>query len=164
MSRWTHVAGVIRYDCCLNNETQLRELLGKTYIWSNTDHMTKEERDAYYWDWQTSIAEGNAAPYGSEGSLHYQISHQDVPIDKFGNTSLGPDTVVTIWGDLRDFGGKEDIDLIINWFKKITSRFLIRSAILKIDDEGQEEPIVLILDDHDFPHREVLTRRIKLSK
>lgn len=165
MSRWTHVAGVIRYDACLNRETELRQLLGKTYIWENMDHMTKKERDAYYWDWQTTVAEGgNVVPYGSEGSLHYQISHQDVPVDKLGHTSLGPDTVVTIWGDLRDFGGKEDIDIITNWFKKITSKFLIRSAILKIDDEGQENPIVLILDDHDSPRREVLTRRIKLSK
>lgn len=165
MSRWTHVAGVIRYDACLNRETELRELLGKTYIWENMDHMTKKERDAYYWDWQTSIAEGNVVPYGSEGSLHYQISHQDVPIGKNGNTSLGPDTTVTIWGDLRDFGGKEDIDIITNWFKKITSKFIIRSAILKIDDEWQDNPIILILDDdHNFPRREVITTIVDLSK
>lgn len=148
MSRWTHVAGLIRYDCCYYKDEKIKELLGKQYLWGDTVGMTTEEYNAYWEERERVHNSGEiCVPYGSEGSLEYEISHKNVYVEPDGHVPCCADTTVSIWGDLRDFGGPEDIEKIRLWFEKITcskeAPSMVRSAVLQVEDEWSSEPIIM---------------------
>lgn len=77
-------------------------------------------------------------PFGSEGSI--QFSFWSNP-----NLSHLAAFTVAIFGDLRDFG-QADVPEIKEWFEKVTKAesAMVRSAILEIEVEGSEEPIILL--------------------
>lgn len=119
MSQWTHVSGCIRYDAYriddamefVKTEEDVKKLLGTTFGY-------KDYQYAYDGD----------LPYGSEGSIQYNIVENP--------KSLLAAFTVCIWGDLRDFGS-DDVEYIRKWFARITTKegLMVRSAILLVDVE-----------------------------
>lgn len=77
-------------------------------------------------------------------SLKYKITNCGVKPDETGHVSSAADTAVLIWGDLRGIDD-QDIKDIKEWFNKITckSGFMIRQAVLEIDDEWSNSISVL---------------------
>lgn len=121
MSRWTHVAGVIRVDVLRLNhdnkgiEKKLMEILG-----------TPKDYDEI--DWDDEGKPNTIVPCGSEGSLEYEIFLNK----KYDHVSAGH---ITITGDLRDFGGDEDVEKIRAWFFKVCDKLAVRQAVIEICDE-----------------------------
>jgi len=120
MSQWTHVIGCIRVDGIpsLGDKIEdIEKILGPMCLWDS-------------WD------ESSTLPRGTEGGLQYRL----IEYDK-GMCWL----LIPIWGDLRDFG-KSDVPEIIDWWIKTLKEIKverIRDAILEINVEGDEEPIIL---------------------
>jgi len=119
MSLWTHVIGSIRIDGLpkINEEVYnvgvVEAVLGPM---STFDEPNEE----------------CTLPMGSEGSLAYRVIEYDTGL---------PWIVIPIWGDLRDFGKKEDINRIVEWWHKlldtfVKKQFMIRDVVLRIEDEN----------------------------
>jgi len=127
MSQWTHVCGCIRYDALrmagmpYATLDQIKELIGHPVNYDDA----KEKWDACN------------VPCGSEGSIQFVF---------WSNRSLNSLAAFTvgIFGDLRDFGS-EDVPKIKEWFEKVTKSegVMVRSAILEIEVEYSDEPIIL---------------------
>jgi len=130
MSRWTHVTGMIRVDGLriskelenIQMEKDIKKLLGEP-----------KNYEAIEWD-----DDGNPntkVPCGSEGSLNYEI-HLNT---NFHQISAG---YISIFGDLRDFGGRDDIMKIHDWFENACRGLLVRQAVVEISDEYRETPTI----------------------
>ena len=127
MSQWTHVCGCIRFDAFRMTNMPystldcIKQLLGNTVSFGDS----KEK-------WLNCDV-----PCGSEGSI--QFSFWDNPC-----LNHMAAFTVAIFGDLRDFG-MEDVPQIEKWFDKVTKtkNVMVRDAILRIDVEGVEDPIIL---------------------
>jgi len=127
MSQWTHVNGAIRFDALrvagmpFNTIESYKKLLGNTFSYEDDEE-----------DWDKCNV-----PCGSEGSIQFNFwaSSDLAQMAAFG---------VHVFGDLRDFG-KEDVPKIEEWFNRVTTTegVMVRSAILEIDIEGVEKPIIL---------------------
>lgn len=127
MSQWTHVNGSIRFDALriegmpFNTAKEIEELLGNTATFEDSEDV---------WD-KCNV------PHGSEGSIQFHL---------WVNPNLHHIAAFTvgIFGDLRDFGA-DDVHKIEEWFKRVTEteHIMIRSAILEIDVEYTDEPIIL---------------------
>lgn len=147
MSRWAHVTGSVRYDCSYHKDEEIKKLLGKIYRWGDSRKFKygSPEWESYYEEWESCFdLTTDHIPMGSEGSLEYLITHDGITPDEDGHVSCCADTAVLIWGDLRGVDDN-DIDYIKKWFHRITcnNKFLIRQAILQIDDEYSNKFIVL---------------------
>jgi hypothetical protein len=118
MSQWTHINGQIRIDDMRFLESEgalkVKKILGNTFDWNSTE---EEEEEC-------------SVPYGSEGSLQYII---------YENPNLHhlAAYVVSVYGDLRDFGDDEDVEKVKKWFTSVIDSSIIRQAILEIDVEGK---------------------------
>ena len=122
MSIWTHVAAVIRVDCFKygeddeSNEDRFNfdALVGKE-IHFNDDkekwEYAREHKDEFM-------------PFGSEGGLTKLIWENP-------NKNTLPTYTITIFGDLRDY---DQLDEILEWFKKVCDRFHIRQACITCND------------------------------
>lgn len=140
MSQWTHVVGSI--TCSWTKEEAI-EKLGKPVLWD--DHRVFKYGTPEYEDYMKNIWEkafddsekGVGIPMGSEGSIEWYFV--EAPINEH---TLGEGSMVAIEGDLRDFGGEADIQIIINWFKKAVKD--ARFATLTIRDEYKDEYITLV--------------------
>lgn len=130
MSIWTHVAGVIRVDDYSVVLGEKSSSLRDTFI-RNT--------------WHHPNINGNM-PTGSEGSLDVEI------IERPEQDGMEYMKTVTIFGDLRDFG-KDDLDIIKNWWKDLAKRLApscgIRQAILEVNPEDSDESFILTDKDMD---------------
>lgn len=116
MSRWTHINGSIRVD-------SLR-LLGDCQE-PRFDKLFKTVTYEDIGDQECNV------PCGSEGSI-------DVKVYTNKNESCIAAYVVSFFGDLRDFGGQEDIESVKKWFNNICSKLWVRQAVLQILDEGDD--------------------------
>ena len=99
MSQWTHVAAVIRVDDLFGTREELIKVIGKPwkpYGNSFDDYPT------------VSKSKQCKLPCGSEGSL-------DVVISQNPNPQCLAKWVVTIYGDLRDYGSSDEIR---KWFTR----------------------------------------------
>ena len=114
MSRWTHVAGIVRID-------SLCHIVGGDWVG----------------DLQRLLEEC-PGPDGSEGGLRYKIV--DAPTSE-DSASRG---YVTIDGDLRDFGALEDIDELLAMLNvqfpilQLSTSWLVRQGIVQVEDEAEE--------------------------
>lgn len=109
MSQWTHIIGVIRFNYwaqnCWCSDTQ-----GKPSCWnpeSKIDFLKK--------------AFSSQKPRGSEGPIEINVA----------NSKRGP--IVTISGDLRDFGLPE-LKGVISWLNKVHTRINKENAVSEFDD------------------------------
>ena len=107
MSYWTHVTATFRIDCLDRDEmpNMIKKVMGQTLEFGEAP-----DPNTYY------------LPYGSEGSLHYEI------IENPNETSIAAYTV-TVFGDLRDY---TDADAIIEWFESVCSNFMMRQAVITL--------------------------------
>ena len=147
MSQWTHVIGSIQ--CCWSKKEAL-EKLGKPVLWDDCEKLgikygTPEFEDYSENVWRKAFKDnekGEGIPMGSEGSIDWYF------VNTANEDALGEGTLIAIQGDLRDFGGKKDIQVIINWFEKATEH--ARFATLTIKDDDSPKYITLISDWGEF--------------
>jgi hypothetical protein len=143
MSQWTHVNGQVRIDALpsalisFDREKEIRKIFGNTCTF---------EHDEDVWSKCT-------VPCGSEGSLQYSVQ-------KTGTDNSLSWGIVSIWGDLRDFG-PERVGDIVNWFygikKKLSTAedgchlpLFIRQAILTIQIEYHSTTVLLIDNNNEM--------------
>jgi len=118
MSQWTHVNGQIRIDGIPGMNT--KPSFGNMCTHEMISEAPIEECEQIYKECDV--------PCGSEGSLYYSV-------DVVGTGMVWCN--VSIWGDLRDYGSKEeDTERIIKWIKKRTEGHFIRQASIMIEVEG----------------------------
>ena len=117
MSNWTHVAGIIRIDSMriFDENIDFDKKIGKECLWDD---------DIEVWD-EMEKHPKRFMPMGSEGSL------RKVVWDNPNKDSVAAYTV-SIFGDLRDH---DDPDEIINWFKKVCEKFIVRNAAITVYNE-----------------------------
>lgn len=118
MSQWTHVNASFRLDSFGTiTDEEIYDIFGR--------HVGYD--DLYDYD-----GEYKSTPMGSEGSLEISIWHNPE-----GNHISA--TQVSVFGDLRDFGGESDIAELKEWFDDCCSRFFIRQAVIQIRDEYEKD-------------------------
>jgi len=117
MSNWTHVAGVIRVDSirAFDGEIDFDKKIGKECLWTS---------DYDVWN-EASEHPERFMPMGSGGSLRKTVWENP-------DRSHMAAYTITIFGDLRDH---DDPDAIIEWFKSICSNFLVRNAVIVVENE-----------------------------
>lgn len=124
MSRWTHIAAIFRLDSFDRiSDEEIRKIFGKEVTWKQL--ISYNERD-----------NEKTLPMGSEGTLQMNIWHNP---DKGCIAS----TSVSVFGDLRDYGG-EDIEKLKEWFNGCcNNEFRVRQAVIQIIDEYADKPLIL---------------------
>ena len=105
---------------CLDED--IYKVFGKEVTWN----------DLYDYDESDNT---KTLPMGSEGTLEMSIWHNS---DKGCMAS----TTVSIFGDLRDYGGS-DIDKLKEWFNDCCGQFMVRQAVMHVIDEYADEPLVV---------------------
>lgn len=126
MSRWTHVAAIFRLDSLGTiNDEKIREIFGK--------EVSYEESYDYYGTNSNELVK--TLPMGSEGSLNMSIWHNP-------NKDSLASTTVSVFGDLRDYGGS-DVEEIKKWFNECCEKCFVRQAVIQIDDEGIKDSIIV---------------------
>lgn len=112
MSYWTHVNGSIRVDFSKVRNDEMSKLFKTAYSFP-----TREEREACN------------VPSSSEGSLNVSVWY-----NKDLRDTRGP--VITIFGDLRDYG-ENGLDEIIDWINNVIheNEMVIRDGILTINEK-----------------------------
>ena len=121
MSIWTHVAAIVRIDDWRlfgeDDSQKYRRFFGKECLFESPEEV---------WDDFESNPE-NYLPGGSEGTLQSVI---------WVNPDTGTTTAYTlsIFGDLRDH---EDVDAVIDWFKKkcTDDTIWVRDACIVVRNE-----------------------------
>ncbi len=128
MSIWTHVAAVIRVDCFrYPNEDRFNfdNFVGKEI------HFKDDEEK---WDYAEEHKD-EFMPFGSEGGLTKVIWENP---DK----NAVPSYTITIFGDLRDYN---ELDEIIEWFKRVCDKFHIRQACITCTNGYDRKTLTLPL-------------------
>ena len=74
-------------------------------------------------------------PMGSEGSLKMSIWHNPVKNEMSSTT-------VSVFGDLRDYGGSDDIKRLEQWFNKCCENNWTRQAVMQVIDEYCDKPTI----------------------
>ena len=124
MSQWTHVNASFRLDSIgYIPDERIEEVFGKEISYD----------DLYDYDETSTV---KTLPMGSEGSLNISVWHNP---DRCCMAS----TTVTVFGDLRDYGGDSDIEKLKEWFNNCCNEFMVRQAIMQIQDEWQKDTIVV---------------------
>lgn len=124
MSQWTHVAAVFRLDSLgpISDENII-ECFGRPVTY-------KELGDYDESDYLKVL------PMGSEGSLEMSIWHNP-------DFSCLASTTVSVFGDLRDFGGSKGLEELKKWFNECCENFMVRQAVIHIEDEYADEPVIV---------------------
>ena len=123
MSQWTHVAAVFRLDSFGQiPDENIREVFGRVVTYEQL----------YNFD-ETDCAK--ILPIGSEGTLKMSIWHN--PDD-----GCLASTTVSVFGDLRDYGG-DDIEKLKQWFNECCEAFNTRQAVMHVIDEYASEPLIV---------------------
>ena len=123
MSQWTHVAAIFRLDSFGKiSDESIYKAFGKEVTWD----------DLYNYD---ESDDTKTLPMGSEGTLEMSIWHNS---DECHMAS----TTVSVFGDLRDYGGI-DIDKLKEWFNDCCKQFMVRQAVMHVIDEYADKPIIV---------------------
>lgn len=121
MSQWTHVNASFRLDSFGSiTDDDIYDVFG---------------RHVGFYDLVDFDGEYKTTPMGSEGSLEISIYHNPE------ENHLAA-TQVSVFGDLRDFGGKKDIEKLKQWFDECCRKFAVRQAVIQIRDEWEKDEIV----------------------
>ena len=161
MSRWTHVVAAFRCDWLggtaapdspgmfeyegktLSPEALAERVIGRELVFPDMNGLgidaSPEEYqdacDAYDALWaEREEHPEEFLPCGSEGSCRIFVNAEG-----YGRC------VVTVTGDLRDFGGQDDIQSVCDWFERACGRVsALRQATCAISDEWGEERQVML--------------------
>lgn len=120
MSQWTHVNSSFRIDSFEKvSDEEICNVFGRHVGFNDL------------WDYES---EYKSTPMGSEGSLEIAIWHNP-------ETDHVASTQVSVFGDLRDFGEEEDIEMLKQWFDECCSKFSVRQAVIQIDGYHKGETV-----------------------
>nr|DAJ60419.1 MAG TPA: hypothetical protein [Caudoviricetes sp.] len=123
MSQWTHVAAVFRLDSFDKiSDEDIKKVFGKEVNFYQL--FNYDEAD-----------DTKTLPMGSESTLKMSIWHNP-------DSSYMASTTVSVFGDLRDYGGS-DIEKLKEWFNECCSKFMVRQAIMQVIDDYVNEPLVM---------------------
>lgn len=125
MSRWTHVAALFRLDSFYKiPDEEIKKIFGKEVTYKQL--FSYDERD-----------NEKTLPMGSEGTLEISIWHNP-------DEGCIASTSVSVFGDLRDYGG-EDIEELKEWFNECCQNdyYRVRQAVMQIIDEYAERPLIV---------------------
>lgn len=143
MSQWTHMVGTIQ---CSWSKEQAEEYLGKPVLWEDCKKLGIKYGTPEYEDYMENVwckafknwEEGKGIPMGSEGSVDWYFN------ETVDENCIGMGSIIAIQGDLRDFGGEEEIKMVTQWF--INAAIHARFAILVIRDEYSDEFVYVCVD------------------
>lgn len=128
MSRWTHVAAIFRIDSIGQiSDDEITEKFGREVDWEEIANCDYDDSDE--WVQQEFL------PMGSEGSLTMSIWHNPVKNEMSSTT-------VSVFGDLRDYGGSDDIERLEQWFAKCCENNWTRQAVMQVIDEYCDKPTI----------------------
>lgn len=128
MSRWTHVAAIFRIDSIGQiSDDEITEKFGREVDWEEMANCDYDDSDE--WVQQEFL------PMGSEGSLTMSIWHNPVKNEMSSTT-------VSVFGDLRDYGGSDDIERLEQWFAKCCENNWTRQAVMQVIDEYCDKPTI----------------------
>lgn len=161
MSRWTHVVAAFRCDWLggtgdpdspgmylydgesLSPDAIAERVIGRELQFPDLDGLGTECSPEEYEDacasydamWQEREEHPEEfLPCGSEGSCRIFVNEEG-----YGRC------VVTVVGDLRDFGGASDVQSVCEWFERACSRISsLRQATCAISDEWDEGRQVML--------------------
>jgi len=127
MSQWTHVIGVVQLHPVTQEEVENAFGIPKTWhdMWHGTERFFRHANSAV------------KIPAGSEGSVvwHLQDTTEKSDEDDAWHV-LGEGSIISIEGDLRDFGETdEDVQEIAEWFIDGCKKLNPRWATLSIEVE-----------------------------
>lgn len=123
MSQWTHVAAVFRLNSFDKiSDEDIKKVFGKEVNFYQL--FNYDEAD-----------DTKTLPMGSESTLKMSIWHNP-------DSSYMASTTVSVFGDLRDYGGS-DIEKLKEWFNECCSKFMVRQAIMQVIDDYVNEPLVM---------------------
>ena len=126
MSQWTHVNASFRLDSFgVISDEKIYDVFGRYVSWDDLCDYDGEYK---------------STPMGSEGSLEISIYHNP-------DESCISSTQVSVFGDLRDFGGDRDIAKLKEWFDECCSKFSIRQAFIQIRDEYKNDDVIYTYRD-----------------
>ncbi len=133
MSRWTHVAGVIRVD------SALAPLGAGDKPW-----LSRAE------SWLAQAPAGSEGPIC--GSTYLRSGGLDSSLSRGG---------IFLHGDLRDFGTREDLDSIINWLVRLNlgEGSFIRQGVVQVLDEAEENSGTVCLYSEEWEWIPIIGRR-----
>ena len=123
MSQWTHVAAVFRLDSFDEiDDEKIYEVFGKEVSYEGMFNYDLADTS-------------KTLPMGSEGTLEMSI---------WRNSDSGclASTTVSVFGDLRDYGGN-DIEKLKQWFNECCEAFNTRQAVMHVIDEYASEPLIV---------------------
>lgn len=123
MSQWTHVAAIFRLNSFGNiSDESIYKVFGREVSY----------KELFNFD---EMDDTKTLPMGSEGTLKMNIWHNP-------NEESIPSTTVSVFGDLRDYGGS-DIEKLKEWFNECCENFWVRQAVMHVVDEYADEPLVV---------------------
>lgn len=120
MSQWTHVNASFRLNSIgkIDDET-LINIFGKSVSYFGMNEIEYDE------NWEVKDKE-KYLPMGSEGSLKMSIWHNP-------DTSCVASTMVSVFGDLRDYGSFDEIE---KWFNRCCDKVFLRQAVCQVKVDG----------------------------
>lgn len=123
MSQWTHVAAIFRLKSIGEMpDEDICNVFGR--------EVTGDDLCDY-----DETAGIKTLPMGSEGSLEMIVWHNP-------DESCNASTTVSVFGDLRDYGGS-DIDKLKEWFNDCCQQLCIRQAVMQVIDGYADEPLIV---------------------
>ena len=125
MRIWTHVYGMIQgYMPEGATEEDIRKVIGTMRVWDDfvgKDFITLKE-------WKEAFDKTkNPIPMRSEGSMEYVIDFRES--EEYGKT-----VIISFFGNLRDYGGDEDLRGLLKWFVSIFDFVLAPKAYMNVED------------------------------
>jgi len=128
MSKWTHVAGIVRYD-----------------MFSIGRPVTEPEFYAYKWSDSERARDKCNVPCGSEGSL--TVNKHDVY-----RTDNQAFVTYAFSGDLRDYSYEDDHEELEKWIQSLipdskTNPVMIRQAVFQVDYEDRDGTVIYQYDN-----------------
>ena len=125
MSVWTHVYGMVQgYVPENTTEEDIKKVIGVMRVWD--DFVEKNIVTSQEWK-EAFDKTKNPIPMGSEGSMEYVIGFRES--EDYGKTAI-----ISFFGNLRDYGGDEDLRGLLKWFMSIFDFVFAPKAYINIED------------------------------
>ena len=125
MSRWTHVAAIFRIDSIGEiSDNEIIEQFGRTVDWGEMADLIMmiltNGFNKSFFQWVAKAV----------FKWHNPIKNEMAS------------TTVSVFGDLRDYGGSDDIERLEQWFAKCCENNWTRQAVMQVIDEYCDKPTI----------------------
>jgi hypothetical protein len=142
MSKWTHVAGIVRYDAMPEGDKEgvaIAVMNGNPLVLHTVKVLMRPDESELAFANPYDLLSKSKIPTGFEGPIKYAIveNSDKQNLDRYA---------VTIWGDLRNY---DNVEEIFDWFADITLDYVVRSATLLVEVEGETDAHQFTYDYND---------------